>query len=266
MNPAPLAHRPQFSHTTVFFRNRPQLEELAGALLPHVWPGGAPAGLEALVCGGSIGCEAYSLLVALREFGPGGGKQFPARVLSIDIAEDVTAQGRAARFPAATFAPLFDLEGGLPDAIRARWFTTEEGAACWEPRPELRVATEFQTLDLLAEPLARAFDLIVCQNVLTHLAPPAATALLDQLLARAKPRSVVVCSGVDLDLKTRIAAAGFRPWIGRLEEIHDGFTTHRMHYRQNRGQHYFELEDIDRARPDWPTRYGTLFYRVPPTP
>ena len=149
----------------------------------------------------------------------------------------------------------------MPDAIRARWFTSEEGGAVWQARSELQAAAEFRTLDLLAEPLAATFDLIVCQNVLTHLEPPVATTLLDRLLARAKPRAVVVCSGVDLDLKPRIAAAGFRPWLGRLEEIHDGFTTHRMHYRQNRGQHYFELEDIDRTQPDWPGRYGTLFYR-----
>ena len=97
--------------------------------------------------------------------------------------------------------------------------------------------------------------------MLTHLAPPVAATLLDRLLARANSRAVVVCSGVDLDLKGRIATAGFRPWPGRLEEIHDAFASHRMHYRQNRGQHYFELEDIDRTRPDWPVRYGTLFYR-----
>ena len=261
MTSAAYAHRPQFSHTTVFFRNQPQLEELAGKLLPSVWPSGTLGSLETLVCGGSIGCEAYSLLVALREFGPEGEELCRARVLSIDIAAEVTVQGGAARFPAAVFEPLFDLEGGMPDAIRDRWFTAENSGEYWQPRPELRAAAEFQTLDLLAEPLEREFDLVVCQNVLTHLEPPAATALLDRLLARAKSRAVFVCSGVDLDLKTRIAAEGFRPWTGRLAEIHDGFTTHRMHYRQNRGQHYFELEDISQAQPDWPTRYATLFYR-----
>ena len=258
--PSAPAHRPQFSHTTVFLRNRPQLEELVGALLPHVWPDAA-ADWRMLVCGGSIGCEVFSLLVALREFGPGGGERLAATALSIDIAEAVTARGRAGRFPQENFAPLFGLEGGMPEAMRARWFTAEEGGAFWRPRPELRAAAEFRTLDLLAEPLADHFDLVACQNVLTHLERPAATVLLDRLLARAKPRAVFVCSGVDLDLKPRIAAAGFRPWTGRLEEIHDAFATHRMHYRENRGQHYFELEDIDRARPGWQARYSTLFYR-----
>ncbi len=256
MTPTAPEHRPQFSHTTVFFRNRPQLAELAGALLPHVWPGGA-TDLAALVCGGSIGCEAFSLLVALREFGPG----VRANVLSIDVAEAVTAQGRTGRFPAETFAPLFGMEGGMPDDVRARWFDPYPDGADWQPRPELRAAAGFQTLDLLTTPLERTFDLVVCQNVLTHLEPPAATVLLDRLLARANPRAVFVCSGVDLDLKARIAGAGFQPWTGRLEEIHDAFASHRMHYRQNRGQHYFELEDIDRTRSDWPVRYGTLFYR-----
>ena len=259
--PPPLAptHRPQFSHTTVFFRNRPQLEELAGALLPHVWPEGA-MGWQGLVCGGSVGCEVFSLLVALREFGPGGDR-FAARALSIDITEAVAARGREGRFPAETFAPLFDLEGGMPEVVRARWFTPEEGGTFWRPHPELRAAAEFRTLDLLTEPLADNFDLVSCQNVLTHLERPAATALLDRLLARAKPRAVFVCSGVDLDLKQRIADAGFQPWTGNVEEIHNAFATHRMHYRLHRGQHYVELEDIDRARSDWRVRYSTLFYR-----
>jgi SAM-dependent methyltransferase len=215
--------------------------------------------LQALVCGGSIGCEAYSLLVAVREFGA-ANHQFD--VLSIDISDAVTEQGRAACFPAATFAPLFDMEGGMPETMRARWFNRAEEAASWFPKPELRAAVEFETLDLLAQPLERQFDLVVCQNVLTHLEPPSATLLLDRLLARAKHRAVFVCSGLDLELKTRIAAAGFAPWMGRLDEIHEAFASHRMHYRVNRGRHYFELEDIDRGRQDWPVRYSTLFYRL----
>ena len=133
--------------------------------------------------------------------------------------------------------------------------------ASWRPVTELREAVEFRTLDLLSQPLARHFDLLTCQNVLTHLGPSPANALLDRLLRCAKPRAVFVCSGLDLDLKARVAAAGFRPWLGRLDEIHDAFATHRMHYRINRGQYYFELEDIDRTRPDWEARYSTLFYR-----
>lgn len=262
MSAAAPTHRSQLSHTTVFFRNRPQLEELAGALLPHVWPEGT-TDLEALVCGGSIGAEAFSLLIALREFGPGGSAALRARVLSLDIAEAVTIQGRAGRFAVEIFEPFHGMEGGMSAEVRARWFTGEVDGALWQPLPELRDAVEFQTLDLFAEPLAREFDLVVCQNVLTHLEPAPATALLETLLARAKARAVFVCSGLDLDLKARIAAAGFRPWTGRLDEIHDAFATHRMHYRVNRGQHYFELEDIDLSRADWAVRYSTLFYRRP---
>ncbi len=258
------AHRPQLSHTTVFFRNRPQLEEWAGALLPRVWPDGAND-LEMLVCGGSIGCEVLSLLIALREFGPGGSVAWRARALSIDIAEGVTEHGRAGRYAAATFEPWYGIEGGMPASVRERWFTAEEDGAFWRPLPELQAAAGFQTLDLLAEPLARQFDLLVCQNVLTHLAPPPASALLARLLALAKPQAVLICAGMDLDLKTRIAEAGFRPWTGRIDEIHEAFATHRMHYRENRGQHYFELEDIDRCRADWESRYSTLFYRCPAT-
>jgi hypothetical protein len=258
--PSAPERRSEFSHTTVFFRNRPQLEELAGALLPSLWPAGAKD-LQTLVCGGSIGCEAFSILVALREFGPGGTNSLNGKALSIDIAPAVTAQARIGRYPSETFLPLFGMEGGMPEAVRTRWFIPEENGACWRPRPELQMAVEFQTRDVAAEPLAREFDLLVCQNVLTHLETTAATTLLDHLLARAKPQAVFVCSGVDLDLKPRIVAAGFRPWTGRLEEIHDAFTSHRMHYRVNPGLHYFELEDIYRNRPDAEARYSTLFYR-----
>ena len=254
-------YRAELSHTTAFFRNRPQLEEFAGALLPHVWPDGA-ADLRLLCYGGSTGCEAFSLLIALREFGPEQGRRILARVRSMDLVEAVTAQARQARFPAENFAPLWGLEGGeMPPAFRDRWFTPEEGGAFWRVRPELRADAEFQTGNLLTETLADSFDILVCQNVLTHLEPHAADPLLCRLLERTKPRAALVCSGVDLDLKHRIAEAGFQPWTGRVEAIHDAFGTHRMHYRQNRGRHYFELEDIDRTRPDWETRYSTLFYR-----
>lgn len=259
MASADLEHRPQLSHTTVFLRNRPQLEELAKGLLPFVFATRRATELDALVCGGSIGCEAFSLAIALREF---GGGQFSARTLSVDIVETVAAQGRAGRFPAETFRPLYAMEGGMPDDLRDRWFTFEADGGCWQAIPDLQAMVGFQTIDLAAEPLGRPFDLLVCQNVLTHLHPPAATALLGALLTHARRRSVLVCSGLDLDLKAHLAAAGFQPWTGRLEEIHDAFASHRMHYRLNRGQHYFELEDIDRARPDWETRFSTLFYRL----
>ena len=251
--------RAQFSHTTVFFRNRPQLEELAGVLLPRLWPDQGAA-LEALICGGSTGCEAFSLLVALREFAPAGGGR-EARVLSVDIAEAVTIQARTGRFPAEAFEPLFGIEGGMPPEVRARYFMPDADAVTWRPIPELLSATEFATLDLGSVAPARDFDLVVCQNVLTHYDPPGARALLGRLLEFARSRSVFVCSGLDLNLKEQIAKAGFRPWTGRIEEIHDAFASHRMHYRVNRGQHYFELEDIDRSRTDWPVRYSTLFYR-----
>ena len=71
----------------------------------------------------------------------------------------------------------------------------------------------------------------------------------------------MVCSGLDLDLKTGILSAGFRPWTGRIEEIHEAFWSHRMHFRANRGQHYFELEDFDSTRSDTAGRYATLFFR-----
>lgn len=258
----PETRRPQFSHTTAFLRNRPQLEELAGGLLPRLWPAGGD--LRALVVGGSTGAEALSLLVALREFGPGrdGGSGLDARVLSIDVAEVVTRAGQAARYAPEEFDPLFGREGGMPDAVRTRWFVPAEGSA-WRPRPELADRVTFRTLDLLTGETAGVgdFDLIFCQNVLTHLVPPTAAELLGRILELARPRAALVCSGLDLDLKTPILAAGFQPWTGRLEEIHDAFWSHRMHYRENRGQHYFELEDIDPGRPGFPGRYATLFHR-----
>ena len=259
MNSFMYGYRPQLSHTTNFFRNPVQLQEFAGSLLPQVWPGEAGP-LQMLACGGSIGCEAYSLLTSLREYGPGSGQGIQAHVVSVDLSVAMTARGRAGCFPAETFAPLFGMEGGMPDAVRGRWFTAEEDGAFWSPRPELGTV-EFHALDLLEDPLEAEFDVVVCQNVLTHLERDHATRLLERVLERAKPQAVFVCSGVDLDLKAQIAEAGFQPWTGRLDEIHDAFVSHRMHYRENRGQHYFELEDIDRSRPDWPVRYSTLFYR-----
>lgn len=260
---AAATRRNQFSHTTAFLRNRPQLEELAGALLPRLRPAGGE--LSALVVGGSTGAEALSLLVSLQEFGPevGSGGRLDARVLSLDVSEAIMSVGRSGRYAEEEFLPLFGREGGLPPEVKARWFQPD-GEGVWRARPELATRVEFQTLDLLTENLDAApggFDLVVCQNVLTHLIPPVAARLLDRVLVQASPQAAVVCSGVDLDLKQRILDRGFRPWTGRLAEIHEAFWSHRMHYRENRGQHYFELENLDHTRADFAGRYATLFLR-----
>lgn len=258
-----MSRRSQFSHTTVFWRNAPQLTELGVVLAPR-WLAAQPR-WRVLVCGGSIGCEALSLGMTLDD---------PrTEILSVEIEESVTQAARRLEFATEYFEPLFGVEGGLPPALRERWFEpVVPGAAgrqelagaevdTWRPIGPLARLCRFETADLTAGLDGRTFEILCCQNVLTHHEPAAAERILDAVLALAAPQAIAVVSGLDLALKQRCAAAGFLPWTGRLQEIHEAFVTHRRHYREDRGRYYFELEDLAAERPDAALRYATLFYR-----
>lgn len=245
--------RPQLSNTTCFFRNLVQLETLADAAA-RLWPG--PHTLDVLHIGGSIGCEALSFLIALRERAP----QLQARSLSTDLHPANADFGRRGLYPAQLFAEIFPGEGGDPHGWRDRWFEPA-GEGCFRPRPELAASLQFATVDGADGAALPRADLVFCQNVLIHLDRPRAEPVLASVLAAARPSALLACAGMDLELKPRVVAAGFRPVTDRLEPIHEGWRACRHHWRTEPGRYYFELEDLDRSRPDWPERYAQIFVR-----
>jgi chemotaxis methyl-accepting protein methylase len=248
--------RDQNSTTTCFFRNRTQLAELVQRVIPVLWP--QQQQLDVLVIGGSIGCEALSLAIAMRQQDP--RHQF--RILSTDRQESVLAEGRTGRYAAALFEPIFPGEGGTPIEIQTQWFRPlNVPGTIYQADHQLLADVRFARFDVLQDPVPGTFDLVICQNVLVHMEDADADTALRLALDCARAKCVFLCGGMKLDLRRGLDAAGLRPWAGAIDAIHDGWASHRMHYREHRGKYYFELEDLDRNRPNWEERYASIFYR-----
>lgn len=247
------AYRDQMSGTTCFFRNYPQFLALTRAVRA-AWPPGTR--LDVLHVGGSVGCEALSFIIVMREREP----SYELHVLSTDVDGESLEGARSFRYDARWFEPILG-EGGSPDEVRAKWFAAhrEHDRLVYVPDVRITQRLDFAALDISAPEQTMSADIVFCQNVLIHMDRPLAERCLQNALRLLRSPSLLVCGGMDLDLRSAIRNAGLRPITDSIREIHEAWSSHRFHFRNDRGRHYFELEDLDEARPDWTTRYCSIF-------
>ena len=100
------------------------------------------------------------------------------------------------------------------------------------------------------------YDIVVSNNFLCHMEPGAAERCLRNIAGLVRNRGCLFVSGIDLDVRTKVALdLGWTPVEELLEEIHDG----DIWLRQLWPGHYAGLEPLDRRRSDWKIRYATVF-------
>ena len=129
----------------------------------------------------------------------------------------------------------------------------------WRVRDEWREGTSWLVADARDPELAQrvgCFDLVVVDNVLIHMDRESAEACLENLAGMALPGGHVSVSGVDLDVRTRVARRlGLAPVLDRLVELHEGDLPMRRDWPWR----YWGLEPLDRRHRDWPLRYASIF-------
>jgi chemotaxis methyl-accepting protein methylase len=243
------------STTTRFFRNMPQLLTVAETV-GSTWPAGRT--LDVLHVGGSVGCEALSFMITMKGHAP----RFHVRAVSSDVDVRALAYGRALAYEETLFEPLLGEGGGRPD-LMAKWFSAigDPAGRRYAPVPSLSRDLRFAHFDLTAPEPGFTADVVFCQNVLIHMSRPLAQRSVRTLLGLMRSPGILVCGGMDLDLRGALQAAGLRPVPHRVREIHDAWASHRFHFQHDRGRYYFELEDVDETRPDWIGRYSSVFVR-----
>jgi len=75
-----------------------------------------------------------------------------------------------------------------------------------------------------------------------------------------RPQGYLIISGVDLDIRTKVAdELGWSPLPELLEEIHEGDPVMAAHWPW----HYGGLEPLNKKRQDWRRRYASAFQLVP---
>jgi len=102
-------------------------------------------------------------------------------------------------------------------------------------------------------------DIVVANNFLCHMDAPAAEKCLRNIAHLVGPRGYLFVSGIDLDIRTKVAdELGWIPVQELLEEIHEGDPRMGVNWPFN----YSGLEPLNRRRRDWRVRYAAAFQLV----
>jgi hypothetical protein len=141
---------------------------------------------------------------------------------------------------------LFDREG---DVVTVKsWI--KEGIK-WQ----VGDVTEQETIDALGP-----HDIVTANNFLCHMHPLMAERCLRNIARLVRPNGYLFVSGVDLDVRTKVAGdLGWHPMQELLEEIHEGDPCMKTYWPW----HYIGLEPLNKKRRDWKRRYAAAFQVVP---
>ena len=88
------------------------------------------------------------------------------------------------------------------------------------------------------------------------MTPTEAEGCLRNLSHLVKPGGYLFVSGVDLDIRARVAVElGWTPVLELIEDLHNGDSSVRNDWPWK----YWGLEPFDRKRHDWCVRYASVF-------
>jgi chemotaxis methyl-accepting protein methylase/mannose-6-phosphate isomerase-like protein (cupin superfamily) len=239
--------------STFFLRNRPELE-LIKRLVEQRTRAGT---LRVAVLGCSTGAEVYSIAWRIRSARP----DLKLILHAVDISKRAVEVGRCGvyrlvapqltnadifeRMTGAEIEELFDRNG---DVLTVKSWIKE--GIDWH----VGDVGESETLDALG-----AQDIVVANNFLCHMDAPTAERCLRNIARLGSPHGHLFVSGVDLDIRTKVAAdLGWHPLQELLEEIHGGDPCMNALWPC----HYAGLELLNKSRKDWRVRYASAFQLV----
>jgi chemotaxis methyl-accepting protein methylase len=272
------------NHSTFFFRNRAELALLTGVL--DAFPRGARLTLAILGC--SKGAEVYSFAWAIRSARP----DLQLALSAVDISQDVldfAQQGtywrggrrdavdgesddlsrRSVEDAEAEDAAARDVAAGTdrdqPVSIFDR-VTPEEMAGMFDlsgdqamVKPWLKDGIVWRRGDAGGAQFARRLggqDIVVANRFLCHMKPAAAERCLRAIARLVKPGGYLFVSGVDLDVRARVAHdRGWTPITDRLEGVHDGDRS----LLEGWPLEYWSIEPFQATHPDRDVRYASVF-------
>jgi SAM-dependent methyltransferase len=239
---------------TFFLRNRPELE-LIRRLLELKNSGET---LRVAVLGCSLGPEAYSIAWRIRSARP----DLKLILNAVDISRQAVEFAEHGVYSLSSSEPTISASfERMTVEEKEQFFDTNGQAAAVKPwiREGIRWSVgdvgEPEVVDTLG-----AQDMVVANNFLCHMAPSEAERCLRNIARLVNPYGHLFVSGIDLDVRTKVARdLGWKPLEELFEEVHDGDPCLRAHWPW----HYGGLEPLDKKRRDWRIRYAAAFQLVP---
>jgi SAM-dependent methyltransferase len=243
------ADRTQY-HGTFFLRNRPELE-LVRTLAKRTAPSET---LKLAVVACSNGAEVYSFAWAIRSARPDLRVVIHAVDISPEIVEIAQAGVYVQERDALVDAPIFER------------LTEEETAAMFDREGDqfrikawLKEGIHWHVGDAGDPKITQCIgpqDILVANRFLCHMSPLEAEQCLRKLVNLVVPGGHLFVSGVDLEVRTKVALdLGWVPISEMLEEIHNGDPSVRNDWPWR----YWGLEPFNSRRRDSGLRYASVF-------
>jgi chemotaxis methyl-accepting protein methylase len=256
---------------TFFFRNRPELELLIRLLDSKR----AGSKLDLTILGCSKGSEVYSFSYWIRS----GRPDLKLNLHALDIDANVVEFAKEGVYSLMSAREHTSNGGsGIPGGdLAAKTFGDQRTSVFERMSPDeidavferhgdqVSVKTRFREgvtwqagdagdpklVDLLG-----LQDIVVANRFLCHMQPDEAECCLRSLLRLVKPGGYLFVSGVDLEVRTRVARElGWIPVTDLMKEIHEGDSSLRSDWPLQ----YWGLEPFDQSRSDWALRYASVF-------
>ena len=166
-----------------FFRDFSQFNLLRTQILPQLLRRSSDLNIWSAGC--SIGAEAYSIAITLKEIAPGRNHRILATDLDSQILKKAIAGG-----------PYSQTELANVDKIRLRrhFVTGDRGYMVSE---EVKKIVEFRQQNLLVGNFEHAFDLILCRNVMIYFSDEAKSQLHERFYRSLKENGVLFLGGTE---------------------------------------------------------------------
>ena len=237
-------------HGTYFLRNRPELDLMCSLL--KSWPQGSTLRLAIVAC--SNGAEVYSFVWRLRSFRP----DLKLIVNAIDISSEIVRVAKEGKYSLGRNelmdSPIFER---LSEEEMNAMFDRDGDSAI--VKPWIREGIAWEVGDAGDPQVAARLgpqDILVANRFLCHMSPNDAETCLRKLARIVRPGGYLFVSGVDLNVRTRVARElKWSPIPELLEEVHDGDVSVRRDWPWR----YWGLEPFDAKRSDSAVRYASVF-------
>lgn len=239
---------------------------------------GAKMAIAVLAC--SKGAEVYSILWSIRASRP----DLKVTLQAVDISQEIIDFAQEGAYSLKSPASMEALDRkGMTEEEKVLWLT------CRDQGPD-QSASIFQRMDPsemdamfdregdqakvkswiregitwrlgdasspeLIEELGTQ-DVVVANRFLCHMEQTAAESCLRNLARLVKPGGYLFVSGVDLDVRTKVAKEmGWKPVSDLIREVHEGDFSLAMGWPLG----WWGLEPFSRDDPDWRIRYASVF-------
>ncbi|MGH7807187.1 MAG: CheR family methyltransferase [Thermodesulfobacteriota bacterium] len=235
---------------TFFLRNRPQLE-LIRRLGKHVAKGSV---LRIAVLGCSNGAEVFSIMWAIRSAYPDVRVAMHAMDISKEVLECAQKGLYSLQAPGSVDNRIFER---ITSKEMEEMFDTEDGH--FKVKSWIREGIMWHLGDAGDSNLPTILglqDIVVANNFLCHMSPQDAQKVARNVTRLVTPGGYLFISGIDLDIRAKLAIAlGWKPILELIEEVHDGDPVVRVDWPFS----WWGLEPFTKRRTDWKVRYASAF-------